>query len=63
MISPIVFYNLVLTLVAVGQYFVTPFALTEGTGDLDKSARFYTLYFTSRRSRTSLPATARRWRG
>ncbi len=45
MISPIVFYNLVLTLVAVGQYFVTPFALTEGTGDPDKSARFYTLYF------------------
>jgi ABC-type sugar transport system permease subunit len=45
MISPIVFYNLVLTLVAVGQYFVVPFALTEGTGDPDKSARFYTMYF------------------
>lgn len=45
MISPITFYNLIITLVAVGQYFIVPFALTEGTGDPDGSALFYTMYF------------------
>jgi ABC-type sugar transport system permease subunit len=45
MISPITFYNLVIALVALGQYFVTPFVLTEGTGDPGGSAKFYTMYF------------------
>lgn len=45
MISPITFYNLIITLVGLGQYFIVPFALTEGTGDPDGSALFYTMYF------------------
>ena len=45
MISPITFYNLVIALVALGHYFVTPFVLTEGTGDPNGSAKFYTMYF------------------
>ena len=46
MISPITFYNLIIAIIALGQYFVVPFALTEGghrnPGD---SASFYTIYF------------------
>ena len=45
MISPITFYNLVLTLVALGQYFLVPFVLTDGTAGTDNSALFYTLNF------------------
>ncbi|MFJ8470226.1 carbohydrate ABC transporter permease [Streptomyces swartbergensis] len=45
MISPMTFYNLVLTLVALGQYFIVPFVLTNGSGDPDGSAMFYTMYF------------------
>lgn len=45
MISPIVFYNLVLQLVGVGQYFVVPFALSDGTGNPGGAMKFYTLYF------------------
>ncbi|WP_200308624.1 carbohydrate ABC transporter permease [Streptomyces adelaidensis] len=45
MISPMTFYNLVLTLVALGQYFVVPFVLTKGTGDPGGSGMFYTMYF------------------
>ena len=32
MISPVTFYNLVIVLVALGQYFIVPFVLTDGTG-------------------------------
>ncbi|WP_327693354.1 carbohydrate ABC transporter permease [Streptomyces sp. NBC_00459] len=45
MISPMTFYNLVLTLVALGQYFIVPFVLTNGTGDPNGSGLFYTMYF------------------
>jgi multiple sugar transport system permease protein len=45
LISPITFYNLILTLVALSQYFVVPFVLTNGTGDPDGSAMFYAMYF------------------
>jgi multiple sugar transport system permease protein len=45
MISPIVFYNLVLALVGIGHYFVVPFALSEGTGNPGGSIKFYTMYF------------------
>jgi ABC-type sugar transport system permease subunit len=45
MISPIVFYNLVLTLVGLGHYFVVPFALSEGTGDPEGATKFYSMYF------------------
>ncbi len=45
MISPIVFYNLVLSLVGLGQYFVIPYALSDGTGNPDGAIKFYTMYF------------------
>ena len=45
MISPILFYNLVLSLVGIGQYFVVPFALSLGTGNPDGAMNFYTMYF------------------
>jgi ABC-type sugar transport system permease subunit len=45
MISPMTFYNLVLTLVALGQYFIVPFVLTNGTGDPEESGLFYAMYF------------------
>lgn len=45
MISPITFYNLVITLVALGQYFIVPFVLTNGTGEPDQAALFYTMNF------------------
>ncbi|MDY7102414.1 MAG: sugar ABC transporter permease [Actinomycetota bacterium] len=45
MISPVTFYNIIIALVALGQYFLVPFALTNGTGDPDESALFYTMYF------------------
>lgn len=45
LISPITFYNLVITLVGLGQYFVVPYVLTNGTGEPNQSALFYTMYF------------------
>ncbi len=45
MISPITFYNLVITLVGLGQYFVVPFALTDRNGGIDNIALFYTMHF------------------
>lgn len=45
MISPIVFYNLVLALVGLGQYFVVPYVLTDGSGKPDGALSFYTMYF------------------
>ena len=45
MISPVTFYNLVIVLVALGQYFIVPFVLTDGTGNPDGASLFYTMYF------------------
>ena len=45
MISPVVFYNLVIALVALGQYFIVPFVLTDGNGAPDGASLFYTMYF------------------
>ena len=45
MISPITFYNLVILLVGIGQYFVVPFALTDRNGGVDNIALFYTMHF------------------
>lgn len=45
MITPIIFYNLVLSLVALFQYFLVPFVLKNGTGDPANSTLFYSLYF------------------
>jgi ABC-type sugar transport system permease subunit len=45
LISPVTFYNLVIALVVLGQYFLTPFVLTEGSGNPNNATLFYTLYF------------------
>lgn len=45
MISPITFYNLIIVLVGIGQYFAVPFALTNPNGGVDNIALFYTMHF------------------
>jgi len=45
MISPVIFYNLVLSVIGLMQYFVFPYIATRGTGDPDKSAYFYLMHF------------------
>jgi len=44
MISPVVFYNLVLVIVGLFQYFLIPLALNGGTGFPGGSTLFYNLY-------------------
>ena len=45
MISPVTFYNLVIVLVVLGQYFIVPYVLTDGNGAPDGASLFYTMYF------------------
>jgi multiple sugar transport system permease protein len=45
MISPITFYNIIITLVALSQYFIVPFVMTNGTGEPNQAALFYTMNF------------------
>ncbi len=45
MISPVLFYNLVLVVIFLFQYFLVPFVLKNGTGDPANSTLFYSLYF------------------
>lgn len=45
MISPILFYNLVLATITLFQYFLVPYVLKNGTGDPGNSTLFYSLYF------------------
>jgi len=44
LLSPIIFYNLVLSLIGVFQYFLVPYVLKNGTGDPANSTLFYSLY-------------------
>src|SRR6478735_8916348 len=44
MISPVIFYTLVLGVVEVLQYFLVPLVLKNGTGEPDGSTMFYNLY-------------------
>lgn len=44
MISPVIFYNLVLSVIGVMQYFIVPFVMTNGSGDPDQSAYFFNMY-------------------
>lgn len=44
MISPVVFYNLVLSIVGLFQYFLVPLALNQGTGAPGGTTMFYNLY-------------------
>ncbi len=43
MITPIIFYNLVLTIIGIVQYFLVPFVLTGGEGDPGGSTFFYAM--------------------
>ena len=45
MISPVTFYNLVIALVALGQYFIVPYVLSDGNGSPNGASLFYTMYF------------------
>ncbi len=63
MISPVTFYNLVIVLVALGQYFIVPFVLTDGSGNPDGASLFYTMYFYRRPSPSTTAGTGRHLRG
>lgn len=45
MVSPVIFYNLVLGLVGLLQYFLTPYVLNGGNGYPEGSTRFYMIHF------------------
>lgn len=44
MISPVIFYNLVLTVIALMQYFVVPYVITNTTGQPGTSAYFFNMH-------------------
>ena len=43
MITPIIFYNLILTVIGMMQYFLIPFVLKGGTGDPGNMTRFFAM--------------------
>ncbi len=45
LISPVIFYNLVLALVGLFRYFDIPYILKNGTGDPGNATLFYNVYF------------------
>ncbi len=45
MISPITFYNVIISLVSLGQYFLVPFILQGIEGRPEGASRFYTIVF------------------
>ncbi len=45
MISPVIFYNLVLGVIALMQYFLSPWVLTGGSGFPEGTTRFIMIYF------------------
>jgi multiple sugar transport system permease protein len=44
-ISPIIFYNLIIALIGIFNYFLVPFVLNNGSGDPGGATLFYALYF------------------
>jgi len=44
LISPVIFYNLLLTMVGLFQYFLVPLVLNQGTGRPGGATMFYNLY-------------------
>lgn len=44
MISPVIFYNLVLSVIGLMQYFNVPWIVTQGSGDPNKSAYFFNMH-------------------
>jgi multiple sugar transport system permease protein len=45
MITPVIFYQLVLGVIGSLQYFLAPFVLNRGTGSPEGMTRFYMVYF------------------
>ncbi|MBN1965499.1 MAG: sugar ABC transporter permease, partial [Anaerolineae bacterium] len=45
MISPVIFYNLVLSVVGLFRYFEIPFILSEGTGRPGNATMFFNIHF------------------
>lgn len=45
MITPVIFYNLILSLVGLLQFFILPFVLNQGSGYPSGSTNFYMVYF------------------
>ena len=45
MVSPVLFYNLVLGVIALMQYFLQPWVMTGGSGYPDGTTRFIMIYF------------------
>lgn len=45
MVSPIIFYNLILSLLGLMQYFIVPWVLNNGTGYPEGSTYFYMVHF------------------
>lgn len=45
LISPVIFYNLVLGVIGLLQYFIVPWVLTGGSGDPDGRTMFYMIHF------------------
>jgi multiple sugar transport system permease protein len=45
MITPVIFYNLVLSLIGLFQYFTIPYILKRGTGEPANATLFYNIYF------------------
>ncbi len=45
MISPVIFYNLVLSVIGLFRYFEVPFILSEGTGRPGNATMFYNIHF------------------
>jgi multiple sugar transport system permease protein len=43
MITPVIFYNLVLSLIGIVQYFIIPYVLKGGTGEPGNTTRFYAM--------------------
>lgn len=44
-ITPVIFYNLVIALIGIFNYFLVPFVLNNGSGDPGGATLFYALYF------------------
>jgi len=44
MISPVIFYNLVLSVIGLMQYFIVPWVITSGQGNPNNSAYFFNMH-------------------
>ncbi len=63
MLSPIIFFNLVLQMIGAFQAFTPAFIISGGKGGPNDATLFYTLYLYQEGSRTLTWGTPRRWRG